>query len=155
MGFQVWNFPKFHTWNRIFFWFCKESCECCKFNENYLLWTLSEPIFSKIRGPSFLQENPLYFFSNLKSKTGFFCNFPKKIANSKISQIYLLWILSEPIFSKIREPFSGGREGGSFKVESDFSPLFLRKIRKLENCAHLFCLKFIWANFEQDQSTFF
>ena len=39
--FQVWNFAKFQTWNRIFFWFCKKSCECSKINENYLLWALS------------------------------------------------------------------------------------------------------------------
>ena len=51
MRFQVWNLAKFQTWNRNFFWFCKKSCECSKINEIYLLWILSELIFSKIKEP--------------------------------------------------------------------------------------------------------
>ena len=35
------------------------------------------------------------------------------------------------------------------KLESDFFPHFLSKIRKLENCAHLFHLNFTWSNFER------
>ena len=54
--FQVWNFAKFQTWNRIFLWFCKKSGECSKINEIYLPWTLSEPIFSKIRAPFFSKK---------------------------------------------------------------------------------------------------
>ena len=42
-----------------------------------------------------------------------------------------------------------------FKLESDFFPHFLSKIRNLENCENLFSLNFIWANFEQNQSKFF
>ena len=42
-----------------------------------------------------------------------------------------------------------------FKLESDFFPNFLSKIRKLENCENLFSLNFIWANFEQDLRQFF
>ena len=38
-----------------------------------------------------------------------------------------------------------------FKLESDFFPHFLSKIRKLENCAHLFHLKYNWANFQQNR----
>ena len=49
--FQVWNLAKFQTWNRIFFWFCKKSCECSKIPQNYLSWTLSEPIFSGKKKP--------------------------------------------------------------------------------------------------------
>ena len=42
----------------------------------------------------------------------------------------------------------------NFKLESDFFPPFLSKIRKLENCAHLFILNYNWANFEQDLRQF-
>ena len=54
--FQVWNFAKFQTWNRIFLGFCKKSGECSKINEIYLLWTSSEPILSKIRAPFFSKK---------------------------------------------------------------------------------------------------
>ena len=43
----------------------------------------------------------------------------------------------------------------SFKLESDFFPHFLSKIRKLENSAHLFNLRYKCANFEGNRRTFF
>ena len=39
----------------------------------------------------------------------------------------------------------------SFKLESDFFPHFLSKIRKLENSAHLFILNYNWANFQRNR----
>ena len=42
-----------------------------------------------------------------------------------------------------------------FKLESDFFPHFLSKIRKLENCENLFLLNYNGANFGQDQRNFF
>ena len=38
-----------------------------------------------------------------------------------------------------------------FKLESDFFPLFLSKIRKLENWAKLFILNYNWANFQRNR----
>ena len=38
-----------------------------------------------------------------------------------------------------------------FKLESDFFPHFFCKIRKLENCAHLFPLNFTWSNFQRNR----
>jgi len=38
-----------------------------------------------------------------------------------------------------------------FKLESDFFPHFFCKIRKLENCAHLFILNYNWANFQRNR----
>ena len=38
-----------------------------------------------------------------------------------------------------------------FKLESDFFPHFLSKIRKLENSAHLFILNYNWANFQRNR----
>ena len=151
-------FSRFQTWNRIFFWVSKKSCECSKINEIYLLWISSEPIFSKIRETFFFEKNPdfsknfvdffqkilkksqmfqnsanlfilkfkcakfqkfLFFQKNdlsssgiLKKKSDFqtwnriFFWFCKKSGEcSKITEIYILWAFSEPIFSKIREPF--------------------------------------------------
>ena len=42
-----------------------------------------------------------------------------------------------------------------FKLESDFFPHFLSKIRKLENCENLFILFFKCAKFQKNQRTFF
>ena len=39
----------------------------------------------------------------------------------------------------------------NFKLESDFFPHFLSKIRKLENSAHLFILNYNWANFQRNR----
>ena len=39
----------------------------------------------------------------------------------------------------------------NFKLESDFFPHFLSKIRKLENSAHLFILDYNWANFQRNR----
>ena len=47
--FQVWNFEKFQTWNRISLNFFNKSLECSKINEIYLLWNVSELVLSKIR----------------------------------------------------------------------------------------------------------
>merc|ERR1712001_792035 len=38
-----------------------------------------------------------------------------------------------------------------FKLESDFFPHFLSKIRKIENSAHLFFLNFNRANFQRNR----
>ena len=38
-----------------------------------------------------------------------------------------------------------------FKLESDFFPHFLSKIRKLENCENLFILNYNWANFQRNR----
>ena len=39
----------------------------------------------------------------------------------------------------------------NFKLESDFFPHFFCKIRKIENCAHLFILNYNWANFQRNR----
>ena len=54
---KIQKFPKFQTWNRIFFWFCKKSCEYSKIAKIYLSWTSSEPIFSKIRGTFLISQS--------------------------------------------------------------------------------------------------
>ena len=118
--YQVWNFPKFQTWNRIFFWFCKKSCECSKINEIYLLWISSEPIFSKIQRETFEVEifpifsiSNFFFFAELQElehsaegtffrKIGNFSTFP---IFSKIPNIYFFGPTSVPSLSKIKEPF--------------------------------------------------
>ena len=43
----------------------------------------------------------------------------------------------------------------NFKLESDFFPLFLSQIRKLEKSANLFILNYKWAKFQENQGTFF
>ena len=50
------KFPKFSTWNWIFFQLSKKSLECSKKSQIYLLWTSSEPILSKIRAPFFSKK---------------------------------------------------------------------------------------------------
>ena len=40
-------------------------------------------------------------------------------------------------------------------LESDFFPTFQRKSRMFQIIRNLFCLNYIWANFEQDQRRFF
>ena len=56
-GTFFWKFtPNFQTWNRIFFWFCKKSCEYSKIAKIYLSWISSEPIFSKIREPFLIRR---------------------------------------------------------------------------------------------------
>ena len=42
-----------------------------------------------------------------------------------------------------------------FKLESDFFPHFLSKIRKLENYANLFIVNFKCAKFQRNQRTFY
>ena len=73
-------FSRFQTWNRIFFWVSKKSCECSKINEIYLLWISSDPIFSKIRETFFFEKNPDFsknfvdFFQKILKKSQIFQN---------------------------------------------------------------------------------
>ena len=71
--------------------------------------------------------------------------------------------------SKIRVPFFPKKKAspwGCFwkknpkiseisNLESDFFPTFQRKSRMFQIIRNLFCLNYIWANFEQDQRRFF
>ena len=108
--------PKFQNWNRIFFNFFKKNLECSKINEIYILWTLSEPILSKIWDT---------FFS--KKKVSVVVGIWKK--NPKISQF--------------------------FNFKSDFFLILQKQPPMFQNIRNLFVLNFIWANFQQNQRTFF
>ena len=88
---------------------------------------------------------------------------------SKISHIYLLWTSSERSLSKIRGPFFPKKKASPrgcfwqkipkiseiFNLKLDFFPTFQKKSRMFQKISNLFTLNLIWANFEQDQSTFF
>ena len=59
-------------------------------------------------------------------------------------------------FEKVlKKLISSLKFGQISNLKLDFFKLFQKKSRMFQNCAHLFTLNFIWANFEQDQSTFF
>ena len=75
-----------------------------------------------------------------------------KFKENKCAQFSSFLILPKKRWKKFRFKFEIWE---IFKLESDFFPHFLSRIRKLENCAHLFILNFIWANFQQNQRTFF
>ena len=137
MRFQVWNFPKFQTWNRIFFWFCKKSGECSKINEIYLLWISSEPIFSKIWETFFSKKIPIFrkiswiFFQKILKKSPMFQNsanlFILKFKCAKFQKFLFFQKngLSSSGILKKKFQFSN--------LKSDFFQLFQKKSRIFQN----------------------
>ena len=151
-------FSRFQTWNRIFFWVSKKSCECSKINEIYLLWISSEPIFSKIRETFFFEKNPDFsknfvdFFQKILKKSQMFQNsanlFILKFKCAKFQKFLFFQKndLSSSGILKKKIRFSN--------LESDFFLILQKKWRMFQNSAKLFILNFIWANFQQKKKTF-
>ena len=105
-------------------------------------------------------------FRNFQLGIGFFSNFPKKIANVPklrtfiYSELHLseVWARSEDLFFRKKRPLLEGvfdKKFQKFQKGIGFFFNFLKKSRMFQNCAHLFPLNFIWANFEQDLRHFF
>ena len=130
-------FSRFQTWNRIFFWVCKKSCECSKINEIYLLWISSEPIFSKIRETFFSKKIPIFrkiswiFFQKILKKSPMFQNsanlFILKFKCAKFQKFLFFQKngLSSSGILKKKIRFSN--------LKSDFFQLFQKKSRIFQN----------------------
>ena len=121
MGFWKKN-PKFSNWNRIFFWFCKKSCECSKIPKIYLSWNSSVRSFRKKK---FLKKW-LWSNRNLKKnsqffnlKLDFFLIFQKKHQKTRKFKNFIycephlskFWAKSEKLFSGRSVRRAGGRGG--------------------------------------------
>ena len=130
-------FSRFQTWNRIFFWVSKKSCECSKINEIYLLWILSEPIFSKIRETFFFEKNPDFsknfvdFFQKILKKSQMFQNsanlFILKFKCAKF-QKFLFFQKNDLSSSRILK-----KKIWFSNLESDFFLILQKKWRMFQN----------------------
>ena len=113
-------------------WFGGGGYQCKEILSNIFLWNFIKEFPCKLIGDlkqKILKRIPFNFYLG-----SFYKGFPWKIFFTRKSFVKFFLI---------------------FKLESDFFPHFLSKIRNNENCENLFILNYNWANFQQNQRTFF
>ena len=89
---------------------------------------------------------PVFLFSYLFLAFLFFFFFPIRIP--------LIFLKENPMFFFSKQGLSYrvflNNNFSNFKLESDFFPPLLSKIRKLENYANIFILNYKWPNFQRN-----
>ena len=117
-------------------------------------WARSEELFFENLPPIFELESD--FFQQFLSKI-------RKLENCEnLFSLNFIWAnFEQDLFSKKKASVAVGFWKKSPKIsqisnlKSDFFLILQKKLRIFQNCENLFVLNFIWANFQQNQRTFF